>query len=127
MTWGAPTAPDSTSSRILRKLWSNRRLKPTWSFTPALATASSAARTLATVRSTGFSQKTCLPAAAALATKSACVSVEEQMRTASRSRWARRAEGSLRILGMPREAAQASISGVSLRSAIAATRAWGMK
>ncbi len=50
--------------------------------TPARATASAQARARSMARSTGFSQKICLPAAAAVRIRSACVSVYEQISTA---------------------------------------------
>ena len=50
--------------------------------TPARATASAQVLARAMARSTGFSQKICLPAAAAARIRSACVSVYEQISTA---------------------------------------------
>jgi len=125
--WGEPTSPDSTSSRTRRKLWSKRRLKPTWNFTPAFRTASSAAFTLGIVVSIGFSQKMSLPALAAWMMKSEWVSVEEQMTTAWMSLSPKMTCGSLVTVWAPSPLAQASMAGVRLTSATALSLAWGMK
>jgi hypothetical protein len=53
--------------------------------TPARATAPSARSIAGRSRAIGFSQKTCLPAAAASAISAACVSVLEQITTAASS------------------------------------------
>ena len=68
---GVPTRPAATRSWAARKLASKRRLKPTWSGTPAASAAATARSASARVRAMGFSQNTALPAPAAATTRSA--------------------------------------------------------
>ncbi len=63
--------------------------------TPAAVTASAQRRARSRSRSTGFSQKIALPAAAARWIKSACVSVLEAMTTAPTAGSVRAASGSV--------------------------------
>jgi hypothetical protein len=58
-------------------------LKPTWSGTPAAATAAMARSASASVMAIGFSTKTALPARAAPTTSSACAVLAHVMATAS--------------------------------------------
>jgi hypothetical protein len=60
-------------------------LKPIWNGTPASSTAASARSTSASSSEIGFSQKIALPARAAATIRSVCVSVLEQIATASTS------------------------------------------
>src|SRR6266508_4514001 len=80
---GRPMRPARTWSRAWRKLRSKRRWKPTCRVVPARATASSARSITARSVATGFSQKTCLPAAAAAWISWAWVGVGEAITTAS--------------------------------------------
>ena len=80
---GSPISPFSTRVLIALKLWSKRRLKPTWNFTPAFSTSANTSLMRLTSASTGFSQKMCLPARAASIEIGAWVLVEEQTNTAS--------------------------------------------
>ena len=80
---GTPIPPPAITSRIRAKSGSNRRLNPTWSLTAALRTAPRISSRRLRSRSTGFSQKICLPARAAAMTCSGWASVLEQISTAS--------------------------------------------
>ena len=79
----SPTSPLTTACRTLANVGSNRRLKPTWSFTPLFSTVSRVARTRSGSTAMGFSQNTCLPALAAASVKSAWLGVGEQISTTS--------------------------------------------
>ena len=86
MIWirlGLPISPLATACRTRMKFESKRRLNPTCSCTPALSTAASELSIFSRLSDTGFSQKMCLPACAAFTIRSACVSVEVQISTAS--------------------------------------------
>ncbi len=82
---GRPIAPEATRSCTRRKAGSKRRLKPTWSLTPAASTAASATSMLGRSSASGFSQKMCLPACAASRTMNQCVSVLVAISTAGMS------------------------------------------
>src|SRR4051794_21282660 len=82
---GSPISPAATAAATASCAGSKRRLKPIWNGTPAASTAASARSTSARSSDTGFSQKIALPAPAAATISSACVSVGEQMATASTS------------------------------------------
>ena len=82
---GSPISPSATARATAACAGSKRRLKPIWNGTPAASTAASARSTSARSSDTGFSQKIALPASAAATIRSACVSVEVQIATASTS------------------------------------------
>src|SRR5215218_188161 len=82
---GSPTRPVATASRTDWCAGSKRRLKPIWNGTPACRTTLRARSTSTRSCETGFSQKIALPASAAAAISGACVSVLEQIATASTS------------------------------------------
>ena len=80
-----PTDPLTTASRTDWCAGSKRLLNLIWNGTPASRTASSARSTSTRSCDTGFSQKIALPDSAAAAISGACVSVLEQIATASTS------------------------------------------
>ena len=79
---GSPISPESRRFLRAAKVGSKRRLNPIMQGTPAFETASAHLRARSRSRSTGFSQKIALPAAADRMMRSACVSVLEAMTTA---------------------------------------------
>ena len=79
---GSPTAPDRISSRIFRWEAASRRWWFVPSTTPARLQASIISRASATERASGFSQSTCLPAAAASTACARCISFVVLMYTA---------------------------------------------
>ncbi len=80
---GSPASPASSSSFMRRKPGSNRRMKPICSFTPAVSHAAIISSHCAGLAAMGFSQSTCLPAAAAAGTTSRWASVGVTTTTAS--------------------------------------------
>ena len=80
---GLPISPASMRRRTSLKVGSKRRWKPIMQATPAARTFSPHSTARGTDRSTGFSQKMCLPAAAARVIRSEWVLVGEPMTTAS--------------------------------------------
>src|SRR6185312_2779580 len=83
---GVPISPASRRAFTAANVGSKRRWKPIMHVTPAFFTAAAHSFARARSRSTGFSQKIALPAAAARTMKSACVSVDEPMTTAAIAR-----------------------------------------
>src|SRR5579884_3911670 len=71
---GSPISPPSIALRTRWKFASKRRLKPICSLTPARSTAFNARSIAGRSKSTGFSQKICLPTCAASEMICACVS-----------------------------------------------------
>ena len=123
---GVPISPLTTAWRTRAKLASKRRLKPICSFTPACSTAASARSIWPRLWAIGFSQKMCLPACAAWTMRSAWVSVEEQIRTASISGFAKISSLDSATVGIPQRAANACAAS-RLTSAIASVRASGKR
>ena len=68
---GVPISPAASLVFTAANVGSNRRWKPIMHVTPARATASAQVLARAMARSIGFSQKICLPAAAAARIRSA--------------------------------------------------------
>jgi hypothetical protein len=62
----SPMRPASTAALASAKSRLKRRMKPSWSFTPARAQAAIMARHSSAVMAIGFSQSTCLPALSAV-------------------------------------------------------------
>ena len=79
----APASPAARRRFRLAKLGSKRRLKPIINGVPAFATTARQARIRSDERSTGFSQKTALPARAPASIRSECMSVGVPTRMAS--------------------------------------------
>ena len=79
----APSAPSAARRCTRPWLWSKRRLNPTCSFMPVSCATRAVSRIFASVRSTGFSQNTCLPARIASMAICACVGVGLHTSTAS--------------------------------------------
>ena len=79
----APISPRATRVWASEKVGSKRRWKPIMQATPAACTATAHPTARATDKSTGFSQKICLPACAARWIRSLWVSVGEAITTAS--------------------------------------------
>ena len=67
---GVPMRPASIAARAAANAGAKRRLNPTCSTTPACSAAAMARSASARVTAIGFSQNTCLPAAAAATTRS---------------------------------------------------------
>src|ERR1035437_10125461 len=123
---GVPISPLTTAWRTRAKLASNRRLKPICSFTPACSTAARARSIWPRLCAIGFSQKMCLPACAAWTMRSAWVLVEEQIRTASISEFAKTPALDSVTVGIPQRTATACAAS-RLTSAMASIRASGIR
>ena len=119
---GSPISPAAMRSARDIQLGSNRRMNAIRKVAFDSAAARATAVASSSVDASGFSQRTCFPAASAATASSACVKVGEAMTTASMSSTPTASSGSVNVRSH-RVSAAAAPSASSLGSASAASRA----